>query len=104
MKQEDRIILLASVLELGHPDNAGKSLADIVKFLLTRLPVGKRQNAKYKMIQKIRSLIPNEIAGKDMPDYSSIGQSISFIKNVLAGHNSGYVVAVLESIIRNLGY
>jgi hypothetical protein len=103
MKQKDRIILLASTLELGHPDNAGKSLADIVLFLLSRIPEEKRQSARFKMIQKIRTLMPNEIAGKNMPDYSSIGQSISFIKNVLAGHDSGYVMAVLESIIRNLG-
>ena len=66
MKQIDRIILLASVLELGHPDNAGKSLADIILFLLSRVPEEKRQSAKYKMIQKIRTLMPNEIAGKDM--------------------------------------
>ena len=55
------------------------------------------------MITKIRALIPNEIAGKNIPDYSSVGKSISFIKNVLAGHDSGYVRAVLDSIIRNLG-
>jgi len=103
MKQIDRIILLASTLELGHPDNAGKSIADIILFLISRIPEGKRYSAKYKMIQKIRTLMPNEIAGKKMPDYSSIGQSISFIKNVLAGHDSGYVMAVLDSIVRNLG-
>lgn len=103
MKQKNRIILLASVLELGHPDNAGKSLADIIVFLLSRIKPEKRQAAKYKMIQKIRTLMPNEISGKNMPEYSSIGQSISFIKNVLAGHDSAYVMSVLESIIRNLG-
>ena len=103
MKREDRIILLASTLDLGHHDAAGKSIADIIKFLISRIPLEKRQKAIYKMITKIRALIPNEIAGKNMPDYSSVGQSISFIKNVLAGHDSGYVRAVLDSIIRNLG-
>ena len=103
MKRKNRIILLASTLDLGHPDNAGKSIADIIKFLMSRIPEGKRQSAVYKMINKIRALMPNEIAGKNMPDYSSLGQSLSFIKNVLAGHDAGYVRSVLDSVVRNLG-
>ena len=51
----DRVIKLANVLELGDPDVAGKSLADIALFLLKRIPEHKRPEAIRKMIIKIRN-------------------------------------------------
>jgi len=98
----DRMIKLASVLDLGDPDLAGKSLADIVLFLLRRIPSGERPKAISSMIAKVRNINSQEVAGKNMGDYSSMGQSLTFIKNVLSGHDEGYVRRVLDSIIRNM--
>jgi hypothetical protein len=92
----------ASVLDLGDPDIAGKSLADIVMFLLKKIPEDGRKKAISSMIGKIRGMNSQEIANKDMGDYSSMGQSITFIKNVLAGHKESYIRRVLDSITRNL--
>ncbi len=98
------MLKLASVLELGDPDMAGKSLADIAIFLLNRIPEHKRPDAIRKMIIKIRTINVDETSNKDMKDYSSMGQSLSFIKNVLSGHDKEYIRKVLDSIIRNMVY
>jgi hypothetical protein len=97
-----RALKLASKLELGNPDVAGKSLAEISKFLLKRIPEHKRPDAIRKMIIKLRIMNAEEIADKDMKDYSSMGQSLSFIKNVLAGNDKDYIRRVLDAIIRNM--
>jgi len=105
MAEEDsikRVLKLASKLELGNPDVAGKSLAEISKFLLKRIPDYKRPEAIRKMIIKLRIMNAEEIASKEMKDYSSMGQSLSFIKNVLSGHDKDYVRRVLDAIIRNM--
>jgi transcription termination factor NusB len=103
MKSKDRILLLASSIQLGHPDVAGKSLADIIMFLLTRIPKENRAKAIQKMKSKILNINQSEISQNEMPDYASMGQSISFIKNILAGHDPDYVRMVLDAIARNLG-
>lgn len=104
MNRDQRILALGSALELGNPDVAGKNLAGIVMFLLKRIPPHQRTNAIRKMIVKLRVLSSEEIASKDMKPFSSMGQSISFIKNVLSGHDKLYVRKVLDSIIRNMVY
>jgi len=104
MNRTQRILALGSALELGDPDIAGKSLADIVLFLLRRIPVHQRPNAIRKMLIKFRIMNSEEIASKDMRPFSSMGQSISFIKNVLSGHDPLYVRRVLDAIIRNMVY
>lgn len=98
----DRILKLAESIELGNPDIAGKSLADIVLFLMKRIPEQGRAKAVSSMISKIRNINAQEISGKEMGDYSSMGQSLTFIKNVLSGHKEGYVRRVLDAIVRNL--
>lgn len=105
MNRTQRILTLASAIEYGKdPETAGKSLASIVSFLLKRIPEDKRTNAIRKMIIKLRLMNSEEIAGKDMKPYSSMGQSISLIKNILAGHERMFVRRTLDSIIRNLIY
>lgn len=99
-----RILALGSAIELGDPNVAGKSLANIVLFLLRRIPPHQRPNAIRKMILKFKLMSADEIAGKNMKPFSSMGQSITFIKTILAGHDKFYVRRVLDSIVRNLVY
>jgi len=98
----NRMIKLASILDLGNPNLAGKSLGDIVLFLLRRIPKEERSKAISSMISKIRNINVQDVSSKNMGDYSSMGQSLTFIKNVLTGHEEEYVKKVLDSIIRNL--
>jgi len=94
--------LAASTIEMGSPDTAGKGIADIVKFLLQRISPEKRLNAYKNMRDKIRKLNPVEISAKKTPASSSMGQSLTFIKTILIGHDIKYISLVLDHIIKNL--
>lgn len=94
--------LAASTIEMGSPETAGKGIADIVKFLLKRISPEKRQNAYKGMRDKIRKLNPIEISSKKTPASSSMGQSLTFIKTILIGHDINYITLVLNNIIKNL--
>jgi hypothetical protein len=94
--------LAAATIEMGSPETAGKGIADIVKFLLTRISPASRPEAYRKMRDKIKELDPITISSKKTPASSSMGQSIMFIKTILIGHDSRYIKSVLENIIKNL--
>lgn len=94
--------LAASTIEMGSPETAGKGIADIVKFLLQRISPEKRPNAYKNMRDKIRRLNPTEISSKKTPASSSMGQSLTFIKTILIGHDINYISSVINNIIKNL--
>lgn len=87
-----------AIINMGNPSVAGKGLADICKFLLTRIPESGRAKALDNLRNKILVLNEYEISGKSMPAYSSLGQSLSFVQNVLHGHDPAYVRRVLNAI------
>lgn len=91
-----------STLDLGEPVSAGKHLAAIVKFLMQRIPVEKREKSMNKLRYKLWNLNEMVIANKKTPSSASMGQSITFIKTVLNGHNPSYIRDVLTNIVRNL--
>lgn len=94
--------LAAATIEMGAPDTAGKGIADIVKFLLQRISPEKRYDVYRSMREKIGKLNPQEISSKKTPASSSMGQSITFIKTILIGHDSHYIKEVLNHIVKNL--
>jgi hypothetical protein len=94
--------LAAATIEMGSPESAGKGIAEIVKFLLTRISPEKRPQVYKSMRDKIRKLNPTEISSKKTPASSSMGQSITFIKTILIGHDSRYIKNVLDNIINHL--
>ena len=94
--------LAAATIEMGAPDTAGKGIADIVKFLLQRINPENRQQAYKSIRDKIRKLDPVDISSKKTPASSSFGQSLTFIKTILIGHDVRYIQSVLENIIKNL--
>lgn len=87
---------------MGDSQIAGKGIAEIVKFLMRRIPYDQRISRLIKLREKINSLNEMEMASKDMPPTSAIGQSISFVKTVLNGHNPKYIRDVLKSVVNNL--
>ena len=94
--------LAAATIEMGAPDTAGKGIADIVKFLLQRIEPHNRADAYKNIRDKIRRIDPMEIYSKKTPATSSIGQSLTFIKTILIGHDVTYISAVLNNIVKNL--
>lgn len=89
-------------VQMGQPEAAGRSLAEIVKFLITRIPEEKRGVHLGKLRNKIWNLNELELAEKHSPPTASIGQSITFLKTVLQGHSPQYIRTVLTSLVQAL--
>lgn len=80
----------------------GKYLADIIKFTLNRISPEKRPKSINTLKRKIYLLNENELANKNLPASSSMGQAITFVKNVLFNHNPRYIREVLNSVVKFL--
>jgi len=102
IKIDKKLVKNAAVAELGDPALVGKYLADIVRFTLTRISPDKRFDAIMNLKNKIYGLNENELSMKDLPPYSAMGQSITFIKHILFNHNARYIREILNNIVRNL--
>lgn len=104
MNRTQRILALGSALDYANPNETGKILADIILFLLRNIPPQQRTNAIRKMIIKIRVMRSDDISKKKMRPYSSMGTSVSLLKNTLAGRDAKSVRDILDAVIRNLAY
>lgn len=102
IKIKNKMVKNAAVSELGDPILVGRYLSDIVKFTLNRLSPAGRPKAINNLRNKFYTLNVNEIAQKNMPAGSAIGQSITFVKHVLFNHDPHYIREVLNSLVRNL--
>lgn len=102
LKLDKAMIKNAAISELGDPILVGKYLADIIRFTLNRISPERRQEALSKLRNKIYSLSEYQIAMKNLPATSAMGQSITFVKHVLFNHNPQYIREVLNNITRNL--
>lgn len=99
---EDNIQKVASAIEMGDPLYAGKYIAEIIKFLMRRISPERRKKSINGLRKKIFMLNEFDIANKNMPASSSLGQAISLTKNLLMMHSPGYIRAVLNSIVGHL--
>jgi hypothetical protein len=102
VKVKKKLVKNAAVSELGDPVLVGRYLADIVRFTLNRMAPDKRSSAIESLRQKFYAFNVNEIANKNLPPSSAIGQSITFVKHVLFNHDPQYVREVLNNLVRNL--
>jgi hypothetical protein len=102
IKIKKKLVKNAAVSELGDPVQVGKYLADIVKFTINRIPLEKRQGAVDSLRKKFYTMNADEIAQKNLPPTSGIGQSITFVKHVLFNHDSQYIREVLNNLVSNL--
>lgn len=102
IKVKKKLVKQAAISELGDPTLVGKYLSDIVKFTLNRVPPENRAKALENLRKKFYTFNANEIANKNLPGTSAIGQCITFVKHVLFNHDAFYVRDVLNSLVRNL--
>lgn len=102
IKVNRKLVKNAAVSELGDPVLVGKYLADIVRFTLNKMAPETRTKAIENLRRKFYSFNVNEIANKNLPPSSAIGQSITFVKHVLFNHDAQYVRDVLNNLVRNL--
>lgn len=102
IKVKGKLIKNAAISELGDPVLVGKYLADIVRFTINKIEPDKRSQTIERLRQKFYTFNADEIAAKEMPSTSAIGQSITFVKHVLFNHDPIYIREVLNNLVRNL--
>lgn len=98
IKLDKKLIKNAAVSELGDSRAVGAYLANIINFILNRVPPDKRLIARDNLKQKFALMGESEIASKHLPDSAAIAQSITFVKHVLFGHDPVYIREVLRAI------
>ncbi len=94
--------LAATTVQMGSPAQAGKGIADIIKFILQRIKPETRPKVYTNLKQKLLSMSPQEIANKNTPPSASIGQAITFTKTILIGHNPLFIAETLKQIVHHL--
>lgn len=102
IKFPKKMIKNAALSELGDAVSVGNYLANIVKFTLNRISPQNRPKSLASLKQKLYALNESELAGKNLPASSAMGQSITFVKHVLFNHDPSYIREVLNNLVRNL--
>lgn len=102
IKLKRKLVKKAAISELGDANLVGKYLADIIRFTLNRVPTDRRYKAKESLKSKFLGINENDIASKNLPPFSAIGQSITFVKHILFNQDAQYVREVLDTIVRTL--
>lgn len=102
IKLDKKMVKNAAVSELGDSRAVGAYLANIVHFILNRVPPEKRLLARDNLKQKFALMNTDEVASKHLPDSAAIAQSITFVKHVLFNHDSNYIREVLNSLVNSL--
>lgn len=92
----------ANLQHVGSPDLIGKYIADIIRFTLIKISPKNRHKATVSVKNKILNLNAIELATKKMPASASMGQSITFVKSVLFGHDPAYIKQVINFIYKYL--
>jgi hypothetical protein len=102
IRLDKKMIKNATIAEMGNAKQVGKYLSDIVRFIINRLPPEKQVHAIESLKQKFSVLSEAEIASKQLPQSSALGQSITFVKHVLFNHDARYIREVLNAIVGSL--
>jgi hypothetical protein len=98
-----RILKLGQLaMELGNPESAGRAIAEIILFLLRKIPFEQRLMRIMSLKQKILALRENEMSMKKSPPTAALGQSITLVKTLLNGKDPNYIKNTIEHIVGNL--
>jgi hypothetical protein len=101
--EAERMIKMAqTVVEMGDPSLSGKSIANVIKFLVRKMPLASQTTSLQTLRSRVMSLNEYEISTKKTPPSASYGQAIAFIKNMLGGHNPEYIRRVLQIAVKNM--
>jgi len=72
------------------------------RLILNRISEASRPKAIENIKYKIYNFNDTEIANKNMPASSAIGQSIALVKNILFNQDASYIRQVIDNIVRYL--
>lgn len=99
---DENLSKVASAIQMGDPEYAGKYISEIIKFLCRRIDKDNRKKSLNNLKKKLYLLNEFDLSKKKMPASASLGQAISLTKNLLMMHPPSYVRAVLNSIVKYL--
>lgn len=99
IRLKKEILKNASISELGNANQIAKYLASIIKLTISRISKESRPKAIAKLVEKFKNIDIVDISSKNLPNSAAIGQSISFVKNILFNHDASFVSNVLKDLI-----
>jgi len=91
-----------TAVEMGNPQLAGRVVANVINFLMQKVPKNQRFQSLNTLRNTLLNLSVGEISSKKSPPSSALGQSVALVKNMLGGHNPDYVRQVIQEAIRYL--
>ena len=80
----------------------GKTMADMVLFMVAKIKPENRQRSLSNLISKIYYLNEHELASKKLPAGASIGNSILLCKTMLMGREPSIIRAIINNMINHL--
>jgi hypothetical protein len=89
----------------GFPENpkfVAEQIRDIIDVMVGRMSLESRQRAYPNLRNKINRLPVTEMSSKKQPGGSSIGVSISLIKNILNGRDPFFIKSVINELLKVL--
>jgi len=84
------------------PDVIANNLINIIHLLVNKIKSENQTKALTSIKQKLNTISINDLATKNMPASSAIGQSISFVKQVLFDKDPAYIKTILTKVIQKL--
>lgn len=95
-------ITLKKEAALDNPDQISNHMVNIIHLLLEKIKPESRQAALMSVKSKLTAVDINDMSNKNMPASSAIGQSISFVKNVLFDKQPAFIKSVLVKVINKI--
>tara|TARA_Y100000310_G_scaffold256014_1_gene263710 strand:- start:449 stop:739 length:291 start_codon:yes stop_codon:yes gene_type:complete len=86
----------------NNPKYVAQEIAKIVGVMISSLKYESRPNAYRSLRDKVQDLNVIELSNKKTPGGSSIGVSISLIKNILNGKDPYFIRSVVAYLVRYL--
>lgn len=102
IKISPELVKSASITELGSPEDIGSYIANVIHFLMNKISFEKRNKAILNLKTKLSKMDANSLANKNMPNSAAIGQSITFVKNILFNHDPHFIKEVLKHVMNKL--
>lgn len=94
-----------SVRDMGEyitPELMSASLLKIINFILSKVPMDKKNKRKMRIKTKLLELSPQNLSTTELPEAATIGQALTIVKNMLFGKAPSYIDQVRQEIIRKL--
>lgn len=87
---------------LDSPDQISSHMVNIIHLLIQKIKPESRAGAVQSLKSKLSAVDVNDMANKNMPASSAIGQSISFVKNILFDKDPTFIKNILAEVVNKL--